>query len=156
MAKAHKPSTLGIILSAVAGVGFVLAIVGLAIDAISAGASGLSMGIGLFDLKNTGTSIPGELVPAFGTISFILAFVSCLLVVLSAVGIVKLPKIVKIVLSTLVAVCAVLTVVFAIVLVGQLNSLFGEGVSLYKIAAGPFLLAIGAIAATAPLNFLKD
>ncbi len=158
MGKFKKPALMGIILSAVAAVGFVLAIVGLAVDAVKAGAMGISLGVQWFDLGGAPVDIPGELLEAFAIILFIFSFAACVLTVLSAFGIVKLPNVVKFAAAALIVVIALLTVILTCVFVNQLNDAMGIATSGagYKVDAAPFLIAIGSIATAVPLALIKE
>ena len=162
MANVKKPSTKGLIFIAVAAVGFILAIVGLFLDAVSSYAEMLgqkiSLGIGLFDLGGSGASFPGELVMVFGIVTLVLALASCVLVVLKSIGILNLKNVVMFAIGGLTVLCAVLTIVFGFVFVGSLNNTIPEGIEGigYAIEAGPILTAIGGVLAGVPLFLVKD
>ena len=150
--KTKKLGTIDFVLLGVAAVALILAIVGIAIDAIKASMMGMSMGIGWFDLDGAGVSFPGILVTVFGMFTLIATFVVCALLVTKLLGVSKLSRKVNN-NAAIVAIClAFLTVLFAFIFVKALN----DKMNMYKVAAGPFLLAIGAVAMSVDIFFVKD
>lgn len=157
MAK-KKLNVLGIVLLAVAVVGLILAVVGIAIPWFETqtklGSTGKTTTYVLF--ADYGDSdFPIAAVQAFAIISLILAAAACAVLALNTFGVVKVNWLCRVILAGLTVVCAILTLVFAIVFAGQ-----GGGASLGNIAsikfvtsAGSYLLPIGAIVAGVPLVF---
>ena len=159
MAK-KKLNILGIVLIAVAVVGVVLTIVGIAIPWFATQAKSVignsTESYGLF-AENLDGDFPIAVVQAFAIISLILAVAACALHTVNTLGLVKVKWIYRVICAALVIVCAILTLVFAIVFANQYS-----GASLGNIAsvefvtsAGSYLLPIGAIVASIPLFFGK-
>lgn len=155
MAK-KKLNILGIVLIAVAVVGIVLAIVGIAIPWFTTQTKTLvgdnAKTYGLFAEKLDG-DFPIAVVQAFAIISLILAAAACTLLALNTFGLVKVKWLYRAILAGLVVVCAILTLVFAIVFANQYGGAGISGVASVEFvtSAGSYLLPIGAILAGLPL-----
>lgn len=157
MAK-KKIDVLGIVLIAIAVVGVILAVVGIAIPWFATqGKSVLgdkTETYGLF--ADFGKSdFPIAAVQAFAIISLVLAVVACAVRALNTFGVVKINWLIRVILAGLTVVCAILTLVFAIVFAGQDGGLsMGSLLNVQFVAsAGSYLLPIGAIVASIPLVF---
>ena len=161
MAK-NKLNTLGIILLAVAVVGVVLAVVGIAVpwfvaSAKSALGSSSSTTYALFADYSDGSDFPIAVVQAFAIVTLVLAVVACAVLALNTLGIVKVKWLYRVICAAIVIICAILTFVFALVFAGQYENVSGALGSLaFDASAGSYLLPIGAIVASVPLVFNKD
>ena len=161
MAK-NKLNILSIVLLAVALVGVILAIVGIAIpwfiaEGKSALGSSSSTTYGLFAEYAEGSDFPIAVVQAFAIITLILSVVACAVLALNTLGIVKVKWLYRVICAAIVIIFAILTLAFALVFAGQYENVSGILGSLtFDASAGSFLLPIGAIVASVPLVFGKN
>ena len=150
--KKKKINLLSIVLLAIAVVGVVLAVVGIAINWFTFTALGKTTGYGLFadglaDLGKLAEAVPIAAVQAFAIITLILGALSCVCILLQAFGMLKLKFLIRLIIVALVIVCAV--VAFALAL-SFANAIKHDG------AAGIYLLLVGGILASVPLLLCKD
>ena len=157
-----KLNLMSIILLAVAAVGLVLAIVGLAVPWYAATATVLGKSdtttFGLFSDKLSGSDFPIACVQAFALITFIFAVAACAVLALNTLGIFQVKWLYRVICAGVVILFAVLTFIFGLVFAGQFEggSIGGLASADFAASAGVYLLAIGAIAVSVPLFLNKD
>lgn len=157
MAK-KKIDVLSIVLIAVAVVGLILAVVGIAIPWFEMQGNSIvgnkSNTYGLF-ADYGDPDFPVALVQAFAIISLVLAVAACAVFALNTFGVVKVNWLIRLILAGLTVVCAILTLVFALVFASKyVDVSLGNIASLKCVAnAGAYLLPIGTIFACVPLVF---
>lgn len=161
MAK-NKLSTLGIVLLAVALLGVILAVVGIAVPWFATQSTNIISGdntesYGLF-AEYLESDFPIALVQTFAIISLVLAVAACAVLALNTLGVVKVKWLYRVVCAAVVILFAVLTFIFALVFANQYGSIdFGAlGNASFVASAGSYLLPIGTLLTGVPLVFNKD
>lgn len=152
----------GIIFLAAAALGLVLAIVGFAVPwftskmEVLGGSTSETYGLFALDASKDLSDFPLAVVQAFGTVAFIFSLLTCGLVVIEVIGILKPNFILNIAVLGLTAVFAVLAMIFALVFAGQYGSVGGFVASgAFVTNAGSYLLLIGALLTSVPLALMR-